>query len=114
MSKYKKVKIMIGEAFFNEYPIKNRDNQFIEYQDDTCINTIDIKDNGILFTRENSEFLLIMDSSKETAFYKLKELNYELDIKINYFDKLIENEQMIISYQLETNDKEIRLILGGE
>ena len=114
MSKFKNVKIIIGDECYKEYKITNITDNIFEYQDDTCLNKLEISNDKIIFIRESDEFLLIMDSTKDNAYYKLKDLNYELDIKINYFDQREEDNKLIISYQLETNDKEISLILEGE
>ena len=108
---YKKVKISIGNRFFAEYKINNISTNTFEYQDDTCLNKIELFSDKVIFTRENAEFILVMDNTKDTAFYKLKELNYELDIKINYFDKMFEENKLILIYQLETTDNEISLTL---
>lgn len=114
MHKYKGVKIFVGDDLFCEYKINYIKNNIIVYKDDSCINKIELLDDKYILTRENEEFLLIIDNLKEFAYYKLKELNYELDIKINYIDKYKKNANLIISYQLETNDKEIKIMLEGE
>lgn len=114
MKNYKKVKIYVGDDELNRYQVTNLENKVYEFQDDTCINKIEINNDNIILTRDNEEFLLIVDKTKKDAYYKLKELNYELDIPINYFDLFEDNNNLIITYQLETNDKEIKLILEGE
>ena len=114
LSCYKKVKIYIGDEFYNEYVLKKIDESIYEYQDDSCKNKIEFINELGKITRENDEFLLEMASNQEQALYTLKELNYELDISINYFDIIKENNNLLISYQLETNDKEVRLVLEGE
>lgn len=111
---YNKVTIKIGDELYGSYKITHLKEQLLEYNDDSCNNKLELHDDEIILTRENEDFLLIMNNTKEEAFYKLKELNYELQIKINYFDKIIENHKLIICYQLETNDKQITLILEGE
>lgn len=114
MNKFTKVKIAIGnELYFIGEVINSKENS-IEYTDDSSKNKIEIVDDKIIYTRENNEFLLVMDNTKEYAYYKLKDLNYELDIKINYLDKRIEDNKLIISYLLETTDKEINIILEGD
>lgn len=114
MINYKRVQIFIGDELYNEYKLKQINDKSFEYQDDTCHNIIEFIDDNIKITRENEEFLLIMNNNKEEALYTLKELNYELNIKINYLDQIKENNNLIICYQLETNDKEVKLILEGE
>ncbi len=114
MRKFKNVKITIGDKLYKDYKINYLSDNLLEYKDDDCLNKLEILENKFTYTRESDEFLLIIDSTKETAYYKLKELNYELYIKVNYFDKRFENSKLIISYKLETTDNEISLILEGE
>ena len=114
LPKYKSIKILIGGEYYNEYQLDIKGNTY-QYEDESCLNKIILLDEKIEFIRENDEFLLVMNNKKETAFYKLKEQNYELDIKINYFDSVVENNNLIISYQLDTTEKDISLILeSGE
>ena len=114
MYNYKSVKIFIGDELYNEYKLNNPTDNKFEYQDDTCNNTIEFIDDNIKLSRENDEFLLIINSSELKALYTLKELNYELNIEVNFFEKIKDNNNLIICYQLETNDKAIKLILEGE
>lgn len=114
LKNFKSVKIYIGDEFYNEYKLnKIIDNRF-EYKDDSCLNIIEFTEENVKLIRENDEFLLIINSNAEEASYTLKELNYELDIKINYFDQIKEGNNLMLCYQLETNDKAIKLILEGE
>ncbi|MBQ6687382.1 MAG: hypothetical protein IJN03_02545 [Bacilli bacterium] len=114
MAIYNKVNIKIGNELYGSYDVHYLKDHLLEYNDDSCNTKIEIKEDEIKLIRENEEFLLIMNNTKEEAVYKLKELNYELEIKINYFDKIIEDNNLIISYQLETTDQPITLILEGE
>lgn len=111
MPKYKSIKIFIGGDYYHEYQVDFKNNETYQYQDESCLNKIKILNDEIEFTRENDEFLLIMNNKQDNALYKLKEQNYELDIKINFFDYIVENNKLIITYQLETTDKEISLSL---
>jgi len=113
LNNFKSVKIFIGDVFYNEYDLKKSNDNTLVYQDDTCNNKIEFIEDNIKVTRENDEFLLIINSNKEEALYNLKELNYELTIKVNYFDQIKDSSNLIIAYQLETNDKAIKLILEG-
>lgn len=114
MKNYKKALVYVGEELYNEYILQDNTNNKIEYKDDSCTNTIELIEDNLTIIRENEEFTLNMESKKDYALYLLKELNYELDIKINYLDYFKEEKDLIIAYQLETNDKEIRIILKGE
>lgn len=114
MNKYKNIKIFIGESLYNEYKLKVLNNNIFEYVDDSCHNTIEFFSDYVKLIRENEEFLIEITSNKEEALYRLKELNYELDIKVNYFDIINEDKDLILCYQLETNDKQVKLILEGE
>ena len=114
LKSYKKIKIFIGDELFNEYHLnKTIDNKY-EYFEDEVKNTIELTEGKIIIIRENDEFFLKINSNNEEGLYILKELNYELYIKVNYFDYFYENNDLIIGYQLETNDKAIKLILEGE
>ena len=73
-----------------------------------------LNEEEITIIRENDEFLIVINSNNEDGVYTLKELNYELYIKVNYFDHFLDNNDLIIAYQLETNDKAIKLVLEGE
>ena len=88
------------------------DNTY-EYQDDSCKNIIELNDNVTLI-RENAEFKLILKVNEKCALYELKEYGYNMNIEVNYFDIIKEEKALIISYQLETNDKEIKIVLEGE
>ena len=114
MYNYKSVKIYIGDELYNEYKLnKIKDNKF-EYKDDSCNNIIEFTEENIRLCRENEEFSLTINSNEEKAVYTLKELNYELNIEVNYFDQIKEDKNIVLCYQLETNDKAIKLILEGE
>ena len=114
LTTYKKIKIYIGDEYYNQYNIQKLNEQEFVYNDDACINKIEINSQKVTVTRESEEFLLIIESDMEDAYYKLKELNYELKININYFDFFEEDNKLIIAYQLETNDQPIKLELEGD
>jgi len=111
---FKSIEIYIGDEIFNNYNLIKNDNNIFEYQDDSCHNIIEFINDNVRIIRENQEFLLIINSDAIEASYKLKELNYELIINVNFFDLIKEDNNLIICYQLETNDKAIKLILKGE
>lgn len=111
---YKKIKIFIGDELFNEYSINEVSENKYEYFEDKTKNTVQLNEEEITIIRENDEFLIVINSNNEDGVYTLKELNYELYIKVNYFDHFLDNNDLIIAYQLETNDKAIKLVLEGE
>lgn len=114
MKNFKKIKIYIGDEIYNEYKLnKISDNKF-EYQEESTLNVVEFIEDNIKIIRESDEFLLVINSNKNEALYTLKELNYELNIQVNYFDKFYEDNNLVIGYQLETNDKAIKLVLEGE
>lgn len=86
-----------------EKEAKNEDN-IIEFDIENINNMFEFQDYGCLFTRENDEFRFILDTNEEEATYLLKETNTLLDIKVERCNFKRKRNQVIIEYQLETDD----------
>lgn len=107
---YQNIKIFIGNELYKIYKITKTDDDTYEYYDDGAKNLI-VLEPELSIIRENDEFKIVIKTNEKHALYKLKEYGYEMNIEINYFDYFIDNNKLTIAYQLETNDKEIKLEL---
>lgn len=87
----------------------------------------DIKKNNIIFcydninykirvsninaflVRENDEFKFVLDIMNNKCFYKLKETNTLLEIKVLNSKSLINGNNFIIEYKLETEEEQNKI-----
>lgn len=73
---------------------------------DNIKTSIDIKNDELFLKRENNEFLfdLTISPLKNKCIYTLKETNSSFLIDVDYADYKLDNNKLIINYQIETDD----------
>lgn len=83
------------------YRIKKND---ILFTHDNITYTVRISNINALFVRENNEFKFVLDIMNNKCFYKLKETNTLLEIKVLQSSSKIDENNFIIEYELETEE----------
>lgn len=96
---------------FNERTICHIEDDVLEYSND--VDTIKIHLDKFKFIKENFESILKISENKCTL--KLKELQKEFDIPINYIEYNWENyKRFTLKYKLESQEKPLKLIIEIE
>lgn len=83
------------------YRIKKND---IEFTHDNVTYIVRISNINALFVRENNEFKFVLDIMNNKCFYKLKETDTLLEIKVLQSSSKIDENNFIIEYELETEE----------
>lgn len=73
---------------------------------DDIITSVEIKNDELILRRENNEFLFTLNISslKNNCNYFLKETNSSFLIDVDYADYKLEDNKLLINYQIETDD----------
>lgn len=83
------------------YRIKKND---IEFVCDDVNYIVRISNIDAFFVRESEEFKFVLDIRNNECFYKLKETNTLLEIKVLQCSAIILENKFIIEYELETEE----------
>lgn len=83
------------------YRIKKND---IEFTHDNVTYKVRISNINAFFVRENNEFKFVLDIMNNKCFYKLKETDTLLEIKVLQSKSSINENNFIIEYELETEE----------
>ena len=77
-----------------------------EFNLDNIKTSIDINNDCLFLKRENNEFLfnLIISKEENKCNYLLKETNSNFLIDVDFADYKLENNKLVINYQIETDD----------
>ena len=100
------------------YDIKDINGTFLDdilkFEVENTNNEFNLSDYGCIFTRENDEFRFILDLIEETATFLLKETDTLLDVKVERCNFKRKKNNILIEYQLETDDclNKIELEIG--
>ena len=95
---------ILNKEYLNINSMKNNKITFKLDNIKTIIN------NNILI-RENEEFKFEIDLLNKKATYLLKEKNYLYDIEVKKSYIQYDNNKIIIIYNIETNEEEIKIVL---
>ena len=82
-------------------------DNIIKYNLDDVANTLELLEDGVIFTRENDEYLFNLKLSKDqnTCRYLLKELDSYIDIVVDDGQIIKEDNKLTINYQIESDDE---------
>ena len=100
------------------YDLKDIDASFLDnilkFNVENTDNEFNLNDYGCIFTRENDEFKFALDLTCETATFLLKETDTLLDVKVERSNFKRKKNNILIEYQLETDDclNKIELEIG--
>ncbi len=83
------------------YKIKKN---IIEFFYDNVTYMVKISNINSFFVREGNEFKFVLDMMNNKCFYKLKETNTLLEIKVLKSESLIKDNNFLIEYELETEE----------
>ena len=90
------------------YSLENIESSFedniLKFNAENTDNEFNLNDYGCIFTRENDEFRFILNLIDETSTFLLKETDTLLDVKVERCNFKRKNDEIIIEYQLETDD----------
>ena len=74
-----------------------------------CETVIDFE--KYIFTRENEEYIFILNMLNKTCHIKLKTENVIIPIQVDYCDVIKEKNRYIIDYSIESEDAHIKMII---
>ncbi len=87
-------------------------NNLITFTIDDMFHTLNIKEE--ILTRENDEYLFTLDIKKKKSTINLKKENYILHLNVEYAILFTNQNIYEISYRIETQDNDIKIILELE
>ncbi len=93
--------------------ITNYDDLHYNITDDDVNMEIVLKPE-VIITRENKEYYFKLDITNNTCIYKLKEYNLTYDIEILSKNYLENDQEIIIEYQLNTDQGQNKIIIKKE
>lgn len=88
------------------YNIKKND---ITFNNDNINYKVRISNFDAFFVRENDEFKFVLDIMNNKCFYKLKETDTLLEIKVLNSSSIIKGDNFIIEYELETEEEQNKI-----
>ncbi len=104
-----------NDEFYNVSNIESSfEDNILKFVVENTNNEFNLNDYGCIFTRENDEFRFILDLINETSTFLLKETDTLLDVKVERCSFKRKKDEIIIEYQLETDDclNKIHLEIG--
>lgn len=97
----------------NTYHHVKCDNHCYEINDDDVLMKITTKPD-LTIIRENKEYYFKLDIKKNTCIYKLKDYNLTYDIDIIKSSFTEKSDELIIEYELNTDDSMINIVIKNE
>ena len=97
----------------NTYHRINCEHHHYEIEDNDVLMKITTKPDLIII-RENKEYYFKLDIKKNTCIYKLKDYNLTYDIDIIKSSFTEKNDELIIEYELNTDDSIVRIVIKNE
>ena len=89
------------------------EHHLYEIKDEEVLMKITTKPDLIII-RENNEYYFKLDIKKNTCIYKLKDYNLTYDIDIIKTSFKEEKDEIIIEYELNTDDSVVKLVIKNE
>lgn len=105
-----KLTLYKGEEVVLNQKIKvDKNNNLLKFNLEDCITTIDLESK--LFTRENEEYIFLLDIQKEKCEIKLKKEDYLLQVNVEYAILLKNQNELKLNYLIETDDNPMSLVI---
>lgn len=102
-----------NDEFIKNISITNYDELHYNITDDDINMEIILKPE-LVITRENKEYYFKLDITNNTCIYKLKEYNLAYDIEILNKNYRENDQEIIIEYQLNTDQDQNKIIIKKE
>lgn len=97
------------EEVLNQKIKVDKNNNSLKFNLENCITTIDLETE--LFTRENEEYIFLLDIQKEKCEIKLKKEDYLLQVNVEYAILLKNQNELKLNYLIETDDNPMSLVI---